>query len=308
MKYLKLIRYQNLLMLALMQLIIRYGLLKMQGIQLALADWQYVLLILSTLLIAAAGYVINDIFDQQTDGENRPDKVIVGTKISEENAYYIYAGLNVTGVALGFYLSNVIERPGFAAIFILIAATLYFYATSLKQMMVIGNIVVALVLAASVLIVIVFDIFPATYDGNQQQMANISSVLFDYAVFAFIVNLLREMVKDLEDVDGDYNQGMNTLPIALGVGRTVKVIFGLSFIPIVVLFDYINRYYFANNLYLSVIYAFVFVLAPMIYFSVRMWSAKNTKDFSHLSLILKLVILFGVISMAVVSYNINHHA
>lgn len=308
MKYLKLIRYQNLLMLALMQLIIRYGLLKMQNIPLALADWQYGLLILSTLLIAAAGYVINDIFDQQTDSENKPDKAIVGTRISEESAYYIYAGLNVTGVAIGFYLSNVIERPGFAAIFILIAATLYFYATSLKQMMILGNIVVALVLAASVLIVIVFDIFPATYDGNQRLMANISSVLFDYAVFAFIINLLREMVKDLEDVNGDYNQGMNTLPIALGVSRTVKIVFGLSFIPIVVLFDYINRYYFANNLYLSVIYAFVFVLAPMIYFTVKMWSAKNTNDFSHLSLVLKLVILFGVISMAIVSYNINHHA
>lgn len=308
MKYLKLIRYQNLLMLALMQLIIRYGLLKMQNIPLALADWQYGLLILSTLLIAAAGYVINDIFDQQTDSENKPDKAIVGTRISEESAYYIYAGLNVTGVAIGFYLSNVIERPGFAAIFILIAATLYFYATSLKQMMILGNIVVALVLAASVLIVIVFDIFPATYDGNQQQMANISSVLFDYAVFAFIINLLREMVKDLEDVNGDYNQGMNTLPIALGVSRTVKIVFGLSFIPIVVLFDYINRYYFANNLYLSVIYALVFVLAPMIYFTAKMWSAKNTNDFSHLSLVLKLVILFGVISMAIVSYNINHHA
>ncbi len=308
MKYLKLIRYQNLLMLALMQLIIRYGFLKTQGIQLALADWQYGLLILSTMLLAAAGYVINDIFDQQTDGENRPGKVIVGTKISEENAYYIYAGLNVTGVAIGFYLSNVIERPGFAAIFILIAATLYFYATSLKQMMIIGNVVVALVLAASILIVIVFDIFPATYDGNQQMMANVSSVLFDYAVFAFIINLLREMVKDLEDVNGDYNQGMNTLPIALGVSRTVKVVFGLSFIPIVILFDYINRYYFANNLYLSVIYTFAFILAPMIYFSIKMWSAKNTKEFNHLSLILKLVILFGIISMAVVSYNINHHA
>lgn len=308
MKYLKLIRYQNLLMLALMQFIIRYGLLEPQGLQLALAYWQYALLVLSTVLIAAAGYVVNDIFDQQTDGENKPDKAIVGVKIPEEKAYYIYAGLNVTGVAIGFYLSNVIERPGFAAIFILIAATLYFYATSLKQMMVIGNIVVALVLALSLLIVIVFDIFPATYEGNQQQMANVSSVLFDYAVFAFIINLLREMVKDLEDVNGDYNQGMNTLPIALGVSRTAKIVFGLSIIPVVILFDYINRYYFVNNLYLSVIYAFIFVVAPLIYFTVKMWSAKNTKDFSHLSLVLKLVIFFGVISIAVVSYNINHHA
>ncbi|MFT3796060.1 geranylgeranylglycerol-phosphate geranylgeranyltransferase [Flavobacterium sp.] len=308
MKYLKLIRLPNLLMLALMLLIIRYGLLKMQGVQLALADWQYVLLVLSVMLIAAAGYVINDIFDQQTDSENKPHKTIIGTHISEEKAYYFYAGLNVTGVAIGFYLSNVIQRPGFAAIFILIAATLYFYATSLKQMVIVGNVVVALLLAASVLIVIVFDIFPATYEGNQQLMTNVSSVILDYAIFAFIINLIREMVKDLEDVNGDYNQGMNTLPIALGVSRTVKIVFALSFVPVLILLDYINRYYFANNLYLSVIYAFVFVVAPLIYVTVKMWSAKNQKDFSHLSLVLKLVIFFGVLSIAVVSYNINHHA
>jgi 4-hydroxybenzoate polyprenyltransferase len=308
MKYLKLIRYQNLLMLAFMQLIIRYGFLKMQGVQLALADWQYGLLILSTVLIAAAGYVINDIFDQQADHENKPSKIVIGTEISEENAYYIYAGLNVTGVAIGFYLSNVIERPGFAAIFILIAATLYFYATSLKQMMIIGNVVVAVILAASVLIIVVFDIFPATYDGNQQLMTNVSSVLLDYAVFAFIVNLLREMVKDLEDVNGDYNQGMNTLPIALGVNRTARLVFFLSLAPIIILLLYINKYYFANNLYLSVIYALVLVVAPLIYFSIRMWSAKSKKDFGHLSLVLKLVIFFGIVSMAIVSYNILHHA
>lgn len=308
MKYLKLIRYQNLLMLALMQLIIRYGFLKQQGVWLALADWQFGLLVLCTVLLAAAGYVVNDIFDQQTDQENKPSRVIVGTKISEEHAYYFYAGLNVTGVAIGFYLSNVIQKPGFAAIFILIAAALYFYATSLKQMMVIGNIVVALILATSVLIIVVFDIFPATYDGNKQQMVNVSSVLLDYAVFAFIINLIREMVKDLEDVNGDYNQGMNTLPIALGVGRTARVVFFLSLAPIAILLWYVNKYYFVNNLYLSVIYALVFVVAPLIYFTVRMWSAKSQKDFRHLSLVLKLVIFFGVVSMGVVSYNIVHHA
>lgn len=308
MKYLQLIRYQNLLMLAVMQLVVRYGFLKMQGVALALADWQYGLLILSTLLIAAAGYVINDIFDQQTDSHNKPSKVTVGTRISEERAYYFYAALNVTGVAVGFYLSNVIERPGFAAIFILIAATLYFYATSLKQMMIIGNVVVAIALALSVLIVVVFDIFPATYEGNRQLMMNVSSVLLDYAIFAFVINLLREMVKDLEDVNGDYNQGMNTLPIALGVGRTARIVFVLSLVPIAILLHYINKYYFANNLYVSVVYALIFVVAPLIYFSIRMWSAKSQREFRHLSLVLKLVILFGILSMAVVSYNILHHA
>lgn len=307
MNFLRLIRYQNLLMLAAMQLIIRYGFLETQGIPLALTHWQYGLLVLSTVLIAAAGYVINDVFDQYTDNINKPKRVIVGKKITEDHAYYWYVALNITGVAIGFYLANAIGRPGFASAFILIAATLYLYAMSLKQIAVVGNIVVALILAISVLIVVPFDIFPATFEGNRSQMLTVSAVLLDYAIFAFIVNLLREMVKDLQDVKGDYNQGMQTLPIILGVGRASRIVFALSLIPIAVLVHYIHTYLFANNLYLSVFYALIFVVAPMIYFSVRMWSAK-AKDFGHLSLILKWVIFFGIVSMAVVSYNILHHA
>src|SRR6476620_9788540 len=100
--FLKLIRYQNLLMLAFMQLLFRYGFLKLQNAPLSLADWQYVLLVLSTVLIAAAGYVINNIFDQRTDQQNKPHDVIVGKKISENAAYKIYAALNISGVAIGY--------------------------------------------------------------------------------------------------------------------------------------------------------------------------------------------------------------
>ena len=133
-----------------MQLIFRYGFLKFQNIPLALADWQYELLVLSTVLIAAGGYVINNIFDQETDNDNKPNDVIVGKSISETQAYNLYFALTVSGVAIGFYLSNVIQKPGFASIFILVAATLYLYASSLKQMMLIGNVVVALLLSFSV--------------------------------------------------------------------------------------------------------------------------------------------------------------
>ncbi|MFN9114491.1 MAG: UbiA family prenyltransferase, partial [Bacteroidota bacterium] len=127
-------------MIALMQLIFRYGFLKWQDVPLALADWQYVFLVLATVCIAAGGYVINDIFDQQTDNVNKPSETIIGWKISEAIGYNIYVALTVIGVGIGFYLSNVILRPSFATIFILIASLLYIYATSLKQMLIIGNI------------------------------------------------------------------------------------------------------------------------------------------------------------------------
>jgi 4-hydroxybenzoate polyprenyltransferase len=308
MKYLKLIRYQNLLMLALMQLLFRYGFLKLQNIPLALNDCQYCLLVLSTVLIAAGGYVINNIFDQATDNDNKPNQVIVGKSISETQAYNIYLALNIVGVGIGFYLSNVIAKPGFASIFIMIAATLYLYATSLKQMMLIGNIIVALLLSFSVIIIGIFDLFPVTNAGNQQLMADLFSVLLDYALFAFIINFIREIVKDLEDVNGDYNQGMNTLPIAFGIGRTSKLVFLLSFIPLVLVVLYINTYYMANNLLLATLYALLFVVAPLIYFIIKIADAKKTSQFHHLSTVLKLIILFGLFSISIVTYNILHHA
>jgi hypothetical protein len=170
-----------------MQLLFRYAFLKWQDVPLSLADWQYVFLVLSTVLIAAGGYVINDIFDQDTDADNKPGKTIVGSKISESAAYNIYVALNITGVGIGFYLSNVIMRPGFATIFILIAALLYLYATSLKQTLLIGNIIVAVLLSFSVIIIGIFDLFPATYEGNQKQMGVLFSILIDYAIYAFII-------------------------------------------------------------------------------------------------------------------------
>src|SRR6187399_883315 len=108
--YLKLIRYKNLLMLALMQLVLRFGFLKLQNIPLALNDWQYLLLVFATISIAGAGYLINNIFDQETDQINNSDNTLVGKSLSEATAYNIYIALNLVGVGAGFYLSNLIGK------------------------------------------------------------------------------------------------------------------------------------------------------------------------------------------------------
>jgi len=291
-----------------MQFTFRYGFLELQKIPLALADWQYALLVLATACITAGGYIINNIFDVETDMENKPDNVIVGKVISEVQAYNLYIGFTVIGVAIGFYLSNVIDKPSFASLFIIIAATLYFYATSLKQSLLIGNLVVALLLAISVIIIGVFDLYPVTNQENRPVMGLLFSILIDYAIFALIINLIREIVKDLEDVAGDSNLGMNTLPIAFGVSRTTKLVFGLSFIPVYLIINYINSYLFDSNLFIGTLYGIVFILAPLLYFSVKIWSAKTTKDFHHLSTILKGILFFGILSIVVISLNIKFNA
>jgi 4-hydroxybenzoate polyprenyltransferase len=308
MNYLKLIRYQNLLMLALMQLIFRHGFLELQNIPLALADWQYVLLVFATMSIAAGGYIINNIIDVETDTENKPENVIVGKFISEIKAYNLYIGFTVIGVAIGFYLSNVINKPSFASIFIIIAATLYFYATSLKQSLLVGNIIVALLLSFSVIIIGIFDLYPVTFEENRPFMGLLFSILIDYAIFAFIINFIREIVKDLQDIEGDSNQGMNTLPIAFGTGKTTKLVFGLSFIPLILILNYINANLLSAGLFYGTVFGLVFILAQLLYFTTKIWSAKTPKDFHHLSTILKWILFFGILSIVVISLNIKYNA
>ena len=308
MKYLKLVRFPNLVLLALMQLIFRYGFLDHQMLVLALNDWQYILLVASTVFIAAAGYVINDIFDQESDAINRPQQQIVGKSISESAAYNIYVALNLIGVGIGFYLSNVIEKPSFATIFIFIAALLYFYATTLKGIVLLGNFVVAFILALSVLVIGVFDLYPMIFHGNQAQMKVLFSILTDYAIFAFLINFIREIIKDAEDVKGDYNQGIRTLPILFGIERTAKVIFALLLIAVALVAWYMNAYLMINELYMAVIYLLITVVAPLLYTLVISWTAKTQKEFRHLSWILKAIIFFGICSILVITYTVKHNA
>ena len=305
MKYLKLIRYQNLIMIALMQLVVLFGFLKMQDIPLALALWQYYLLIVSTVCIAAGGYIINDIMDQEIDAENKPEKALVGKTITEGLAYNLYVVFTIIGVGIGFYLSRIIMRPNFVTVFILCAALLYIYATNLKQIMILKNAIVASLLAFSIIIIDLFMIFPATDITNREQMHPVFSVLIDFATIAFILNFIREIVKDLEDTKGDTNQGIRTLPVAFGISKTSKLVFVLSFVPVLCILYYVYNYLF--HLQYATIYILGFLVGPLLYFMIKIWSAETKKDFHHLSNVLKLVVFFGIISIAVIGINMKYY-
>jgi 4-hydroxybenzoate polyprenyltransferase len=298
---LKLIRYKNLLMLAFMQLVFCFGFLKLANIDVALANWQYFLLVFATVCIAAGGYIINNIIDQDSDLINKPQNVVVGKSISETKAYNLYVGFTLTGVAIGLYLCNKIERPNFVVVFILAAASLYIYATSLKQIMIIGNLVVAFLLSFSIVIIGLFQIFPATYQGNATEMKLIFSILFDYAIIAFIINFIREIVKDLEDIKGDSAQDLQTLPVVLGQNKTTKLVFVLSFVPIICILYYVYSYLF--ELRYATFYILFLIVGPLLYFSIKIWSANSKKEFHLLSNLLKLVIFLGTLSVLVIQLN-----
>ena len=286
-----------------MQLVFRYLFLAQSYVDLALTDINYILLVIATVCIAAGGYVINNILDQDTDEIAKPQNRVVGVSISETVAYNWYIGLTIVGVGIGFYLSNVIYKPTFASMFILVATLLYMYATSFKQIPVLGNVVVALMLSTSIIIIGLFDILPAIDVDNRFRMKEAFDILMHYAIFAFIINLIREIVKDMEDMDGDYQSGINSLPIAIGVQKTKIIVGVLTVISIGILAYYVNSNLF--ELDYVVYYAIILIVGPLIYFGVKLLNATTKKEFHHLSLVLKVILFFGILSVAVIVYNLK---
>lgn len=287
-------------MIALVQLLIKYALLEPFGVSTSLNTTGITLLILATLCIAAAGNIINDIYDVETDLINKPDKLIVGQTISEKTAYNLFIILNIIGVGLGYYISNLVGKSGFFSMFVIISALLYIYATYLKQTLLIGNIVISFLVALSILIVGIFELLPVITVQNQQTQILFFKIILDYAIFAFSINLLREIAKDIEDIDGDYKANMNTLPIAIGRERATNVLFVLSLLLLLAI-----TLYTINTLYkdqIAVGYFLIFVIGPLLYFSIKTFNAKTKKDYRHISNILKLVMLFGMLSLLLYKY------
>lgn len=280
-----------------MQLLIKYALLESFGIKTSLDTLGITLLILATICIAAAGNIINDIYDVETDVINKPNKLIVGKTISEKTAYNLFIAFNLVGVGMGFYVSNLVGKSTFFSLFVIISALLYVYASYLKRTLLIGNIIISILVGLSVLIVGIFELLPSITPENQQFQFTFFKILFDYSVFAFGINLLREIAKDLEDIDGDYKTGMNTLPIAIGRTRATNILFVLTLIPVLVLVFYVINSLYKNNI--ATVYFLLFIIGPLIYTSIKSFNANTKQDYYHISSMLKLVMLFGMLSLLI---------
>ena len=302
--FLNLIRWKNLILIVAAQVLVKYALLNSYNCQTALNDLQFVILLIATLCIAAAGNIINDIYDIETDKINKPDRLIIHKHISERTAFNLFITLNIIGVALGFYLANRIGQNSFATLFVIISALLYVYSTYLKHLMLIGNIVVSGLVAASILIVGLFELLPNINAANRELHLGVFQILLVYGAFAFIINLLREITKDIEDINGDYNAGMRTLPIVIGRERTSSIAFIISLVPIFAcLYIVIDTFY---QYQIAVIYLLIFILGPMIYISIKLFSAEKKDDFQHISSMLKIIMLFGVLSLLLYPLVLNN--
>lgn len=307
MHYLHLVRYKNLLLLGFMQFLIHFFCIKTKLTFVGLDNVSFLILLLSTLLIAAAGYVVNDIFDQDTDQINKPNRRVVGKKITEDKAYQIYLVLNIVGVCMGFYVARSIGKPNFAVLFVLFAALLYFYSTTLKQIALVGNLVIAAIVACSSLIVAVFDLVPVLlHPENQAEIRTLFSVVLDISIFSFLINLMREIIKDIEDIEGDKVNKINTLAVSFGKLLCLRIVVFINCITILLVLIYCNNYFIKNDLWITTVYFFVFVVSPLLYLSLNFWKPTTTSDFSKMSAILKSILFFGLLSIVVLNIELKY--
>ncbi|MBC7923123.1 MAG: geranylgeranylglycerol-phosphate geranylgeranyltransferase [Ferruginibacter sp.] len=271
----RLIRVPNLLIIVLTQYLARIFLIgPRQEWRNYLLDHRFFLLVLSTVIIAAAGYIINDYYDVKIDTINKPKRVVVGRILRRRMAMIAHTGLNVLGLAIGLYLGKVVLVYNFAAAF-----GLWLYSNQLKRLPLVGNLVIALLTGASLSIL-------AAYFRQHQQL------VYTYATFAFFISLIREIIKDMEDVKGDATFGCQTLPIVWGLRRTKLLLYLLtaSFLTVIFLMG--------NHLGLPILgYLFVVVFLPVVWLLVKLVRADTKKDFGYLSNLCKVIMLNGVLSM-----------
>ena len=297
--FFKLIRWKNLLHILYVQILLKFLVFNSFNIETNLSLVQFIVLLISILLITAAGYIINDIFDLKTDLINKPQKVIVTKNFSLEKAQQLYLVLNATGVILGIGLSLNIEKPSYSLIFIGTSLLLYYYSKKFKSKPLIGNLIVSFLIAFSISIIYLVDINKTIQTTNQQLIINI---ILGLSFFAFFINFIRKIVKDIEDVKGDYNLKMNTLPILIEKYRTIKIASLLCVIPlgflIYIVINIASIYKFTS------IYLVLFTIIPLLYVALKLQSAKSIKDFKKLSTILKISMFLGVNSLILFSLNI----
>ena len=245
-------------------------------------DIHLFLLSVSTILIAAAGYIINDYYDVKIDLINKPDRVVIGKSITRRYAILFHTSLSLTGVAIGFLLNWRIGVINFFSAFFL-----WLYSNNLKRQPFIGNFMVAVLTGLSILIVNLL------YEANKPGERAGNSLVFIYSLFAFFMTLVREMIKDMEDLRGDNTFGCKTLPIIWGLRKSKFFVYAvIALFAISVLL--INRNYIGLPMY----YFIIFLFLPLSWLLTRLIRADTIKDFYKLSQFCKVIMLLGISSMA----------
>jgi 4-hydroxybenzoate polyprenyltransferase len=263
--------------------------------------YDFVFLVAATVFITAGGYVINDYFDIKTDLINK-GRVIVGTKIPRRKAMMWHNIFNVAGVAAGFYISYKSGYFWLGTLFLVVSGLLYFYSASYKRQFLIGNIIVAL-LTGMVPMLVVFYEWPAIYKYytiNAVILPPFDFIIYwvgGFALFAFLTNLAREIIKDIEDFEGDVAYGRNTVPVIIGIisAKTVSI----CIIVITILLLYLAWHFFISDT-ITLIYMSVAIVLPLIFVIYKLVKSSEKMQLHGASSIMKIVMITGILYSVVV--------
>lgn len=261
----------------------------------------FVALVTASVFIAAAGNIINDYFDLNIDQINKPHKVVVEKIIKRRWVILWHILLSLTGIVLGFYVdaSTPVRFLGIANSACVVL--LFFYSASLKKKFLIGNILISLLTSWVILVITycetnhLFDVFRK---DSSLQVDKLSRLTFLYAGFAFIISLIREVIKDMEDMEGDRKFGCKTLPIVLGLNAT-KVFVAVWLIVLIAALVIIQFYVlqFGWVFWLSALYCVLFIITPLIWILLKLFKAHTAQEFHKLSSVVKIVMFTGILSM-----------
>ncbi len=301
--FLKLIRIQNLLIVAATQYLMRFAIispiLKVNNFSLQMSEFDFFVLVLSTVFLTAAGYVINDYFDTRTDSMNRPDEVVVGKSIERRTAMTLHVVLNILGIIGGFYVSYKIGLYQLGVIFIIVSGLLWYYSTSYKRQFLIGNLLVALLTALVPLMAILYEM-PLLNKAYKEILianhANFNHIFFwvaGFSFFAFITTLAREIIKDTEDFEGDNAYGRNTLPIILGIRWTKIIVISLLIITISALITVYFKY--LESSVATLLYGLLTLIIPITIEIYLIIQADDKSDYRFASNLLKFIMLAGIL-------------
>ena len=270
----RLIRLPNLLIIVAAQYLTRIFLVGPSSAwKQHLANMDFFTLSLSTVFIAAAGYVINDYYDVKIDLINKPEKVIVGKQMRRRVAMFFHTLLNFLGIGLGAMISLKVGAINFISTYLL-----WLYSNKLKRKPFTGNLVISLLTATSILVVGVY------YGLNYK--------IWIFALFSFYISLIREIIKDMEDRRGDMHFGCRTLPIVWGIRKTkifLYFILGLFVLSMFVLLLLLNN--------TTLTFYFILMSFPTGYFVDRLYWADTRVAYRFLSIFCKLLMLSGLLMM-----------
>ena len=301
--FFRLIRWPNLFFIALTQALFYYCIvLRVMAppVESYFTQISFILLVIASVLIAAAGYIINDYFDINIDQVNKPEKQVVEKIISRRWAMLLHILFSLAGVVLCVYID--LKEPGFwLSIANLICVFLLFgYSVTLKKKFLLGNILIS-ALTAWVIIVVYLCYrhsfyIPAAESIDPNLDTRFTRLALLYAGFAFIISLIREVVKDMEDRDGDAKYGCKTMPIVWGIPAS-KVFVAVWIIVLICTLAIVQFYVLQFGWWLSMAYSFLLIVAPLLWILLKLYQAQTAKDYHRLSQVIKLVMFTGILSM-----------